>query len=260
MKEVLRHVFEGKRSHQRLPLFEWMRNQQLGARQRLAFFPAMAPFMMGFEDLNGSLLREDRPGDLLQDLVNSFTHDHDGRWARYLEDFATLGFDIELRGTEWMKFLASDDTRGSRVLLTRLTALVSGTTSIERLAIIAALDEASACLLGAMRPLSAVIEEQLGEPLGSCAAIYSDREENPVFACKREAMASIALTDYERARCRTLVHEVYQAFEAWADELLRYALAHPTPAQRGDYTVRSSATWRIGGEVEVEVEPTRQSG
>lgn len=259
MKEVLRHILEKKRVYRQLPLFEWLRNEQLSPRQRLAFYPCMAPFVLGFRDLNEHVLREERPGDLFQDMVNARTLENDPHAAWYLEDFAKLGFDATLRGGEWMSFLWGEETAQGRVLVSRLTALISGTTSIERLAIIEAIEETGNVLFGSMLPLSKVLEEQLDEQLHYYGPFHFELEADNAAASARKPLAGIALIDSERARCKWMVDEVFTAFAAWTHELLRYALAHPTPAHR-DYTVRSSATWRIGGETAMDSEPVLKSG
>jgi hypothetical protein len=73
MKEVLRHIFEKKRAYATLPLFEWMRDERLDPRERLAFYPCMAHFILSFGDLNKFVLREERPADVYQEMVNAHT-------------------------------------------------------------------------------------------------------------------------------------------------------------------------------------------
>src|SRR3954462_5502709 len=114
MKEVLRHIFEHKRAYNHLPLFEWMRDARLTPRQRLAFYPCMAHFIMSFCDLNKFVLREGRPGDQFQDMVNAQTAEDDHHWPWYLEAFTKLGFDEELRGTDCMNFLWGQETKQNR--------------------------------------------------------------------------------------------------------------------------------------------------
>ena len=65
MKQVLRHIFARKRVYDRLPLFEWMRDESLSARERLAFYPCMAPFILSFGDLNKFVLRDSRVESVL---------------------------------------------------------------------------------------------------------------------------------------------------------------------------------------------------
>jgi hypothetical protein len=243
MKQVLRHIFGKKRAYHHLPLFQWMRDDALSARERLAFYPCMAPFILSFGDLNKFVLREERPGDLFQEMVNAHTLEDDHHWPWYLEDFRKLGFDAERPGTDWMNFLWGDETRENRVLMARLTALINGTTSIERLVIIEAIEETGNVLFGTMLPLAEAVEQQIGEQLRYCGSFHFDLESGHAVGADHKALANVTLGEQERERCLALVDDVFSAFEAWTHELLRYALAHPAR------TVMSSSTWRIGGEV-----------
>lgn len=243
MKDVLRHIFGKKRSYELLPLFQWMKDDRLSARERLAFYPCMAPFILSFGDLNKFVLRAERPGDLYQDMVNTHTFEDDHHWPWYLEDFAKLGFDAELRGTAWMNFLWGEETQQNRVLMARLTALISGTTSIERLIIIEAIEETGNVLFSSILPLAEQLEQELGEQLRYCGSFHFNLESGHAVGADHKVLANISLSEHERARALAMVDEVYSAFEAWTHELLRYAHAHPTRV------VMSSATWRIGGEL-----------
>ncbi len=200
----------------------------------------MAPFILSFGDLNKFVLRAERPGDLYQDMVNTHTLEDDHHWPWYLEDFAKLGFDAELRGTAWMNFLWGEETLQNRVLMARLTALISGTTSIERLIIIEAIEETGNVLFSNILPLAEQVERELGEQLRYCGSFHFNLESGHAVGADHKALANISLSEHERARALALVDEVYSAFEAWTHELLRYAHAHPTRR------VTSSATWRIG--------------
>jgi hypothetical protein len=248
MKQVLRHIFARKRAYDRLPLFEWMRDETLAPRERLAFYPCMAPFILSFGDLNKFVLREERPGDLYQDMVNTHTLEDDHHWPWYLEDFAKLGFDVERRGTDWMNFLWGDETLQNRVLMARLTALVHGTTSIERLAIIEAIEETGNVLFSTMLPLAEAVERELGEQLRYCGPFHFNMESGHAVGADHQALANVTLSPEGQARCLALVDQVFDAFEAWTHELLRYAHAHPSRA------AMESSTWRIGDVADADAE------
>lgn len=240
MKQVLRHIFSKKRVYDKLPLFEWMRDERLSARERLAFYPCMAPFILSFGDLNKFVLRTEYPADLFQEMVNGHTLEDDHHWPWYLEDFRKLGFDAEMSGSEWMNFLWGEETQQNRVLMARLTALIEGTSGIERLTIIEAIEETGNVLFGTMLPLAEVVEKELGEQLRYCGSFHFNLESGHAVGADHQALANIELSDAERTRHLAMVDEVYSAFEAWTHELLRYAKAHPLRE------VTTSATWRIG--------------
>jgi hypothetical protein len=258
VKEVLRHIFDRKRTYNQLPLFEWMRNAPLSPGQRLAFYPCMAHFIMSFGDLNKFVLREERPGDLFQDMVNAHTAEDDHHWPWYLEDFTKLGFDVEMSGTRWMDFLWGEETKQNRILLARLTSLIKATSSLERLVVIEAIEETGNVLFSTMLPLAVAVEQEIGQQLRYCGPFHFELESGHAVGADHRALASVKLDEGAQARCRWMVDEVYSAFEDWTHELLRYALAHPLPLRRAEHSTGTSATWRIGTNVEIEDE--RRSG
>lgn len=246
MKRLLKHIFAKKKAYQQLPLFERMRDESLSARERIAFYPCMAPFILSFGDLNRFILREERPGDLYQDMVNAHTREDDHHWPWYLEDFTKLGFDAEMRGTDWMNFLWGEETLQSRVLMARLTALISGTSSIERLVIIEAIEETGNVMFSTMLPLAAAIEREIGDELRYCGTFHFNLESGHAVGADHKVLADISLTELERARCIKMVDEVFSAFEDWTHELLRYAL------KPRSWRARRSGAWRIEGGVAVD--------
>lgn len=241
MKKVLRQIFNKKKVYDQLPLFQWMRNEQISVRERLGFYPCMAPFILSFGDLNKFVLRTERADDLFQEMVNGHTFEDDHHWPWYLEDFRKLGFDAEMSGTEWMKFLWGEETQQNRVLMARLTGLIQGTSGVERLTIIEAIEETGNVLFGAMLPLAEVLEKELGQQLRYCGSFHFDLEHGHAVGADHKALASVELSSADRERHLAMVEEVFSAFEAWTHELLRYAQTRPS------YESSTSATWRIGG-------------
>jgi hypothetical protein len=245
MRDVMKHIFEKKREYARLPLFQWMRDEQLEPHERLAFYPCMAPFILSFGDLNKFVLREERAGDVYQEMVNEHTLEDDHHWPWYLEDFTKLGFDVAKSGTEWMSFLWGEETKENRVLMARLTGLIEGTTSLERLVIIEAIEETGNVLFGTMLPLAEAVEREIGMQLRYCGPFHFERESGHTFGADHKELAQVQLNASERARYKEMVDDVFEYFEAWTHELLRYALAHPI-AERVDESELQSATFPIG--------------
>jgi hypothetical protein len=258
VKEVLRYIFDRKRAYNQLPLFAWMRDEQLSPRQRLAFYPCMAHFIMSFGDLNKFVLREDRPGDSFQDMVNAHSAEDDHHWPWYLEDFTKLGFDAQMSGTDWMNFLWGEETQQNRVLLARLTSLIKMTNSLERLVVIEAIEETGNVLFSTMLPIAVAVEKEIGQQLRYCGPFHFELESGHAVGADHRALASVKLDAVARARCRWMIDEVYSAFEGWTHELLRYALAHPLSASEHGHAPFASATFRIGAKVEADAEDERK--
>lgn len=230
MRQVLRHIFAKKQAYARLPLFERMRDEQLDPLERLAFYPCMAYFILSFGDLNRFVLRDERDPDMYQDMVNVHTREDDHHWPWYLEDLTKLGFDVEGRGSDWMGFLWGEETLQNRILTARLTELIKGTSGLERLVIIEAIEETGNVLFGAMLPLAKALEERLGTQLRYCGPFHFERESGHAVNADHAELARISLDEETRARYKALADQVFALFEPWTHELLRYAVAHPVGA------------------------------
>lgn len=237
MKQVMKHIFAKKRAYDRLPLFQWMRNESLAPRERLAFYPCMAHFILTFGDLNKFVLRDERTTDRYQEMVNVHTFEDDHHWPWYLEDFTKLGFDAEMSGTAWMRFLWGEETQQNRILFARLAELIKGTSGLERLVIIEAIEETGNVLFGTMLPIAEAVERELGVQLRYCGPFHFERESGHTVGADHKELAAVVLSESARARCIALVDEVFARFEPWTHELLRYALAHPLHAEAADARV-----------------------
>ena len=109
MKAVMRELAQAKRHYSKLPLFEFLRDESITPRDRLAFFPCMAPFILAFSDLNRFVLRDEGNQDPRQLLVNDHTREDDHHWPWYLEDFTKLGFDRTTAVTQVLRSYMKDD-------------------------------------------------------------------------------------------------------------------------------------------------------
>ncbi|WP_437729038.1 hypothetical protein [Sorangium sp. So ce861] len=234
MRQVLRHIFQKKQAYARLPLFERMRDERLDPSERLAFYPCMAFFIMSFGDLNKFVLRQEPAPDEYQEMVNVHTREDDHHWPWYLEDLTKLGYDVEGRSSDLLHFLWGEETIENRILTARLTELIKGTTGLERLVIIEAIEETGNVLFGAMLPLAEALEKRLGTQLRYCGPFHFERESGHTVDADHAALASISLDAETRERYKALADEVFALFEPWTHELLRYAIAHPAAIPAAD--------------------------
>lgn len=141
MKAVMRELAQAKRHYSRLPLFEFLRTESIAPRDRLAFYPCMAPFILAFSDLNRFVLRDEESKDPHQALINEHTHEDDHHWPWYLEDFTKLGFDRTANVSLTLRSYMKDDAKTNRMLGARLAQLLFGATPIEKLVIVEAIEE-----------------------------------------------------------------------------------------------------------------------
>ena len=169
MKTVLKHIFQHKRAYAQLPFFDFLRDDDLSPRERLAFFPCMASFILSFGDLNRLVLRVEPTDDPWQKMINAHTYEDDHHWPWYLEDFTKLGHDdVKRPPGDTLRFLYSDATIQNRLLAHRLAHLVWGAEPVVRLAIIEAIEETGQVLFALTSSIAAQYQHDTGTELRYC--------------------------------------------------------------------------------------------
>jgi hypothetical protein len=220
----MKAILQAKRTYTTLPLFEFMRDETLTPRERLAFYPCMAPFILAFGDLNKYVLRDELSSDPHQKLVNNHTYEDDHHWPWYLEDLATLGFDQSSTASRILTGLYSDRMCVNRMLMTRLSHLIYDAAPVEKLAIIEAIEETGNVLFGLTAALARRIEAEERVTLRYLGDFHFALETgHAVNGAEHQALAAIPLTREQRERCLNFVARVFEYFEEWTDELLKYA-------------------------------------
>jgi len=232
MKAVMRELAQAKRHYSGLPLFEFLRTGSIPARDRLAFYPCMAPFILAFSDLNRFVLRDAASDDPYQKLINELTYEDDHHWPCYLDDFAKLGFDRGAHVSQVLRSYMKDDARESRMLGMRLAQLLQGTTPAEKFVLVEAIEETGNVLFGLTAQIAAQLQAAGGPVLRYFGRFHFPRQPGDgVRGYDRSVFEAITLTSLERVRCLDLSFRVFDLFADWSAELLAYAknsLAHRT--------------------------------
>lgn len=226
MRTVMKAIFQAKGDYATLPLFEFMRDELLSPRERLAFYPCMAPFILAFGDLNKFVMRNKLSTDPYQQLVNTHTYEDDHHWPWYLEDLTTLGFDQSASTTQVLLFHYSDRTKVNRMLSAKLAHLLYDATPVEKLAIIEAIEETGNVLFALTAALARRIEAEEQISLRYLGDFHFNLETGHAMSgTDHRELAAIPLNDVQRERCLTQVAKVFEFFEEWTYELLTFAAA-----------------------------------
>lgn len=226
MKPVLQHIFQLKRRYEQLPFFDYLRDESRSPRERLAFVPCMAPFIMSFADLNRHVLRDEPTDDPYLKMINAHSREDDHHWPWYLEDVDKLGHDWPTKSmTDALRFLYSDATVQSRLLSHRLAHLIWLASPAVRLAIVEAIEETGNVLFALTSKLAARLERETGVELRYCGEFHFNLESGHAMNNDHAELAGIALDAEARADAIARVETVFAWFSDWTHELLRFARA-----------------------------------
>ncbi len=225
MKTVLQHILRRKRAYARLPFFDFLRDDTLPVRDRLAFSPCMAPFILSFGDLNRFVLRVEPSDDPHQRMLNAHSHEDDHHWPWYLEDFAKLGHDVPASPVQTMQFLFGDACARNRLLSHHLAHLLWGATPAVRLAVVEAIEETGNVLFELTTGLARAHTAATGVELRYLGEFHFALESGHAMNNDHAELAAIGLDEAARADAVQRADAVFELFAGWTDELLAYAQA-----------------------------------
>ncbi len=236
MKEVLAHIEKKKQEFAKLPLFEYMRDTSIDPRQRLAWVPCAAPFVMGFRDLNRYDLRKEPTADVIQELINRHSYEDESHWIWFLEDLEKLGLNKPMKLNESIKFLWGKETYRVRQVCHQIALHTFDKEPIVVLAGIEAIEETGNIAFG----LTAQVVEELQNITNDSYSYFGrkhfDVENGHAMGTDNieELLNQIILTDNQKIKSFELVEKVFNLFTLAVNEFMDY-----TQKKSGKYQAAS---------------------
>jgi hypothetical protein len=185
----------------------------------------MAVFIMSFGDLSRYVRRVEPTDNPLQRMINAHSYKDDHHWPWYLEEFVKLGHNIPTTTTDALGYLFSDEFAKNRLLSHELAHLIWRASPAERPAVIEAIEEIGNVLFVRTSKLARDYAAETGVELRylsefrlQLGSSYAENNDSP-------KLAHIPLSYAERIGALECVGRVYALFEAWTDELHRFALS-----------------------------------
>jgi hypothetical protein len=229
MEEILAFIEKKKLEFSQLPFFEYLRDQNISPKQRLAFAPCAAPFIMSFGELNRTVFRDEPTSDPIQKIINKHTYEEDCHWLWFLEDLEKLRLNPSKPFTETLKFLWGEKTRAARQTAYELYRHAANAIPTQKLVIIQSVEATSDTFLEVsseiIRELNIFTDKQEYQFFGTSHLIV---ETGHTFNSPKitQLINNIQLSEEEKKASFTLIRHIFSVFAEFVDELLTYAKAH----------------------------------
>jgi hypothetical protein len=225
MKEVLAFIENKKQEFANAPLFEFMRNQSIDPRQRLAWAPYAAPFIMNFGEMNKYVFREEGSLDPIQAIINKHTYEDDHHWRWFLEDVKNLGVDQSLKFSDALKFLWGEETEPSRWLVYQLYKYTLHAKPIQKLVVIEVIEATGNVMFSIASEVGKEIQLITHKEFLYFANFHLNVETGHTTGSPgvEEFIKQIQLTENTRQEALKLVEKVFDVFTKFTDNLLIYA-------------------------------------
>ena len=229
MKEVLALIEKRKQEFSQLPFFQYLQDKSIEPIQRFAWTPCVAPFTMGFRDLNKYDFRKEPTEDPIQALINTHTYEDDHHWIWFLEDLEKLGLNQSIKFSDSMKFLWGDENYKTRLVCHKIAQYTFQKEPIIVLAAIEAIEAAGNIFLA----LSAQVAQELQEItkheyhyLGQhhfCVDTHHTIGTDDV----EKFLENIELTAEQKLKAFEVVEKIFDVFSESVQEMMVYTQKHP---------------------------------
>lgn len=228
MEEVLALIEKKKQEFAKSGLFEFMRDQSINPRQRLAFAPCVAPFVMSFGEFNKYVFREEPTNDPLQAIVNNHTYEDDRHWLWFLEDLETLGINRYVKFSDALNFLWNEETKASRWVTHQIFRYACGASPIAKLAIIEVIEATGNVFFSTAAPIAQELRTITQKELlyFGCFHLAVETGHTTGTPDVDQQIKNIQLTVESRQEAFEIVENLFEAFTKLTDELLVYAKTH----------------------------------
>ncbi|MBV6624564.1 MAG: hypothetical protein KI793_16765 [Rivularia sp. (in: Bacteria)] len=228
MKEVLAHIENKKQEFAKMPLFEYMKDTSIDPRQRLAWAPCAAPFAMGFAELNRDVFRDEQANDPIQKVINQHTCEDDHHWLWFLKDIERLEMNKNLKFTDALTFLWSEETRIPRSVIYELYKQTFKASPIHKLVVIEVIEATGNILNSATALVTKELQNINGKNLLYFGDVHLSVEPGYVIGIENidKFIKEITLTQQEMNDYFDVVNQIFDLFIELTNALLIYAKKH----------------------------------
>ncbi len=228
MEEVLALIEKKKQEFAKSGLFEFMRDHSIDPRQRLAFAPCVAPFVMSFGEFNKYVFREEPTNDPIQEIINKHSYEDDHHWLWFLEDLETLGINRTLKFSDALNFVWSEETKASRWVTHQIFRYAFGATPISKLAIMEVIEATGNVFFSTAAPVAQELRTITQKELLYFGRFHLEVENNHSkdLPQQRRLIENIQLTIESRQEAFQIVEHLFEVFTELTDALLVYAKTH----------------------------------
>lgn len=234
MQDILDFIERKKCEYSQHSFFEYLRDQTIKPKQRLAFAPCVAPFIMSFGELNRLVFRDESIDDPIQKIINKHTYEDDHHWLWFLEDLEKLGLNPSGSFTDALRFLWGEETTVSRRVTYELYRHASGATPIQKMVIMEVVEATGNSVWQPfsqiIRELQALTKSQSTKPIVyryfGIGHLMVEQGHTYTASDVEQYVQGIQLSEASRSNLLELAEQIFSVFEDLLDGLLIFAKAH----------------------------------
>uniref|UniRef100_UPI0035F21CFD AetD n=2 Tax=Aetokthonos hydrillicola Thurmond2011 TaxID=2712845 RepID=UPI0035F21CFD len=228
MKAILQLILEKRQEFEKLPCFEFVRDETISPEERLILYPCIAAFALNFRDLNRYDYRDDNSSDYYQKIINIHTQEDAKHWEWFLNDLELLGFDKTMRFSEALRFVWSDDLLHTRRLCHNIAVLSHDLEPVMKMVVIEAMETAGLVIFHALAKPGESIAKATRRKYLYVADSHVEVETGHAVGTENiiTILEQTQLSSEQEEKAKEIVNKVFQWSTNLIGEFERYVKAH----------------------------------
>lgn len=228
MQSILDLVEKKNQEFAQLPFFEYMKDETIDPRQKLAFAPVIAPLALEFSELCKRVLRDEPTTDKVQAMVNQHTHEEHFHWQWLLEDMGKMGIDYPVRFSDAVRFIWSHHTKVSRSMFPLFERYTQGAHPIMKLVAIEVSEVTANVFFQATKSAALQLQEMTGEEFRYFGMCHNHIENTHTLhtPASLQAIRDLEVPDDVHQQALELIDVAFDYFADLVNEFLVYIKAH----------------------------------
>ncbi|MEG4422100.1 hypothetical protein QUA70_26465 [Microcoleus sp. LAD1_D5] len=235
MKTLLDIIEKKNQEFAQLPFFEYMKDESVEPRQKLAFAPVITPLALEFSELCKRVLRQEPTTNKIQEMVNRHTYEEHFHWQWLLEDMEKMGMNYSMPFSDVVRFIWSEHTKVSRSMLPLFERYTYQADPIMKLVAIEVSEVTANVFFRATNPVAMQLQAMTGDELRYFGMCHNHIENTHTLhtPASLQAIRDIEVPEEIRQQAMEFIDVAFDYFAELVNEFLVYIKTHSYENQFG---------------------------
>lgn len=250
MKEVLEFIEKKRQELTQTQLIKFLQDKSIDPRQRFAWVPACAPFIMMFKDFNEIILRKEPADSELQEIINQHSNEDAQHWTWFLQDLKLMGYDNPINYTDALRFLWGEENTKVRQWAYKIFSICPLEEDILiKLVVAESLEASGNCAFSELSEVTKELTEITKQHYPYFGPSHLAKETGHMIAemdSLEDFLETIQLTKAQKEKAFYLVEKVFSYCTEAMDEMYDFAQKHAYDNLLMTTSVTRKATTYVG--------------
>ncbi len=222
--DILSLIEAKKEEFTQLPLFEFIRSNEVKPEQKLVWIPAFAPLAMSFGDIWKHIIRKEYSQDPIQKIINKHASEDAHHWQWFPSDVEHWQFNELLNFSNSLRFLWGKNNQKTRLVPLEIAQILAKTEPIIVLIAIEAIEATANVVFRLTGKITQELQKTRQQEYLYFGIKHFDEDDNHTTSSEIEKLIkSTQFTSQQYAEAIAAVEKIFQIFSDCYNEMWDYS-------------------------------------